>query len=47
MTAREFLNWAIDGDFDLEEALFALGHYTGKGGSKGRRCPENKRRSIK
>jgi hypothetical protein len=33
MTAREFLDWAIDGDFDMEEALFALGHYTGKGGS--------------
>lgn len=28
MTAREFLNWAIDGDFDLEEALFQLGRYT-------------------
>lgn len=33
MTAREFLNWALDGDFDFEEALFALGRYVGKGGS--------------
>ena len=33
MTAREFLDWAIDVDFDLEEALFALGQYTGKGGN--------------
>lgn len=33
MTAREFLEFALDGDFDLEEALFQLGRYTGKGGS--------------
>lgn len=33
MTAREFLEFALDGDFDLEEALFALGRYLGKGGS--------------
>ena len=33
MTAREFLEFALDENFDQEEALFALGHYTGKGGS--------------
>ena len=35
MTAREFLNWSLDGvfEYDLEEALFALGQYTGKGGN--------------
>ena len=33
MTAREFLEFALDENFDLEEALFALGHYIGKGGS--------------
>ena len=33
MTAREFLEWSLDGDFDFEEALFALGRYVGKGGS--------------
>ena len=33
MTAREFLKWSLDGDFDPEEALFALGRYIGKGGS--------------
>jgi hypothetical protein len=33
MTARGFLNWALEGDFVFEEALFALGRYTGKGGS--------------
>ena len=33
MTAREFLEFALDGDFDLEEALFTLGKYVGKGGS--------------
>jgi hypothetical protein len=33
MTAREFLNWALEGDFDQERALFELGQYTGKGGS--------------
>ena len=33
MTAREFLEWSLDGDFDMEEALFALGRYIGKGGS--------------
>lgn len=29
MTAREFLNWALDGDYDLEDALRALGSYIG------------------
>ena len=33
MTAREFLEFALDGDFDLEAALFVLGHYVGKSGS--------------
>lgn len=33
MTAREFLEFALDENFDQEEALFALGRYTGKGGS--------------
>jgi hypothetical protein len=33
MTAREFLNWALEGDFDQERALFELGQYIGKGGS--------------
>ena len=33
MTAREFLEFALNGDFDLEDAVFALGRYTGKGGS--------------
>ncbi len=33
MTAREFLNWALEGDFDFEAALFELGQYVGKGGS--------------
>lgn len=31
MTAREFLEWALE-DFDMEDALFTLGRYTGKGG---------------
>ena len=29
MTAREFLEWALDGDYDLEDALRALGSYIG------------------
>ncbi len=31
MTAREFLEWALDGDYDLEDALRSLGDYLGKG----------------
>ena len=33
MTAREFLEFALEKEFDLEAALFALGRYIGKGGS--------------
>lgn len=32
MTAREFLEWALE-DYDMEEALYCLGQYLGKGGS--------------
>lgn len=30
MTAREFLNFALDGEYELEEALTALARYVGK-----------------
>ena len=35
MTAREFLEWSLGGvfEYDLEDALFELGQYVGKGGS--------------